>query len=108
MSERVSTSQQQPLFTDTNQHLHHTAETNLQKHVKTRTIMSPVGIPLPYFSSYKQLLLALRDAIRRHRYLYSEHDIVVHRNISRDKLRLCPNTTPPEALRAQRHHDYLG
>ncbi|KAA8896340.1 hypothetical protein FN846DRAFT_993889 [Sphaerosporella brunnea] len=95
MSERVSTSQQQPLFTDTNQHLHHTGEMNLQKRVKTRTMMSAVGIPLLYFSSYKHLLLALRDAIRGHRYLYTEHNIV-HRNISRNNLLLCPNATPPE------------
>ncbi|KAA8911935.1 hypothetical protein FN846DRAFT_904015 [Sphaerosporella brunnea] len=87
-------------LTDTSRNLYHTAARGirLQNRVKTRLIMRPLGSPLLSFTSYKHLLLALRDAVLGHRYMYTVHNIV-HRDVSLNNILLHPqkgtSTTAP-------------
>ncbi|KAA8906865.1 hypothetical protein FN846DRAFT_778048 [Sphaerosporella brunnea] len=47
----------------------------------SRLVMSPIGKSLDKFSSYTELLSAIRDAIRGHSNLYHNHEIL-HRDVS--------------------------
>ncbi|KAA8912634.1 hypothetical protein FN846DRAFT_765578, partial [Sphaerosporella brunnea] len=77
-----------PPLTNTSRHLYQTGHL-LQNRIKTRLIMSPLGQPLLSFTSYKHLLLALRDAILGHRHMYLTHG-VVHRDVSLNNVLLHP------------------
>ncbi|KAA8910174.1 hypothetical protein FN846DRAFT_761310, partial [Sphaerosporella brunnea] len=83
-------------LTDTSRNLYKTTDdgTRLQKRVKTRLIMSPLGYPLLAFTSYRHLLLALRDAVLGHRHMYTEHNIV-HRDVSLNNILLHPQRGTP-------------
>ncbi|KAA8893531.1 hypothetical protein FN846DRAFT_913932 [Sphaerosporella brunnea] len=60
--------------------------------------MSPLGLPLLSFHFYKHLLLALKDAVVGHRYLYTIHH-VFHRDVSCTMVPLHPQMkTPPTDL----------
>ncbi|KAA8893569.1 hypothetical protein FN846DRAFT_913884 [Sphaerosporella brunnea] len=78
-------------LTDTSRNLYHTTADciRLQNRVKTRLIMSPLGYPLLSFTSYRHLLLALRDAVLGHRHMYMERNIV-HRDVSLNNILLHP------------------
>ncbi|KAA8900054.1 hypothetical protein FN846DRAFT_989376 [Sphaerosporella brunnea] len=78
-------------LTDTSRNLYRTAADGirLQNRVKTRLIMRPLGSPLLSFTSYKHLLLALRDAVLGHRHMYTVHNIV-HRDVSLNNILLHP------------------
>ncbi|KAA8912538.1 hypothetical protein FN846DRAFT_773185 [Sphaerosporella brunnea] len=55
----------------------------------SRLVMSPVGKSLDRFSSYTELLSAIRDAIRGHSNLYHNHDIL-HRDVSVYNILIAP------------------
>ncbi|KAA8895882.1 hypothetical protein FN846DRAFT_911268 [Sphaerosporella brunnea] len=78
-------------LTDTSKNLYRTVANSirLQNRVKTRLIMRPLGFPLLSFTSYKHLLLALRDAVLGHRHMYTVHNIV-HRDVSLNNILLHP------------------
>ncbi|KAA8911919.1 hypothetical protein FN846DRAFT_903986 [Sphaerosporella brunnea] len=82
-------------LTMTSKNLYRTApDIRLKNRIKTRLIMSPVGVPLLSFTSYKHLLLALIDAIRGHQHMYRSHKIV-HRDVSLNNILLYPDPGPP-------------
>ncbi|KAA8906170.1 hypothetical protein FN846DRAFT_767804, partial [Sphaerosporella brunnea] len=77
-----------PRLTNTSRHLYQTQHLH-QNRIKTRLIMSPLGQPLLSFTSYKHLLLALRDSVLGHRHMYVTHG-VVHRDVSLNNVLLHP------------------
>jgi hypothetical protein len=55
----------------------------------SRVIMMPIGKSLDQFSSFTELLSALRDAIIGHKYLYHTHQIL-HRDVSINNIVISP------------------
>jgi hypothetical protein len=64
----------------------------LLNRVHTRLVIAPVGRSLLEFSSYTELLIAIRDAIAAHRHMYTKHRIL-HRDVSVNNIVII--TTPP-------------
>ncbi|KAA8894639.1 hypothetical protein FN846DRAFT_819189 [Sphaerosporella brunnea] len=59
----------------------------------SRLVMTPIGKGLEKFSSYTELLAALRDAIRGHQHLYQKHHIL-HRDVSVHNILISPPGHP--------------
>ncbi|KAA8908016.1 hypothetical protein FN846DRAFT_686002 [Sphaerosporella brunnea] len=79
-----------PALTPTSRYLYRASRsTPVQNRIKTRLIMTPIGQPLLSFTSYRHLLLALRDAILGHKHMYTAHG-VVHRDVSLNNVLLHP------------------
>ncbi|KAA8895630.1 hypothetical protein FN846DRAFT_968730 [Sphaerosporella brunnea] len=74
---------------DRSQHLFHSGRAPLFNRVHTRMLLSPVGRALVQFSSYTELLQALRTAVDAHRHMYTEHR-VLHRDVSVNNVIILP------------------
>ncbi|KAA8910298.1 hypothetical protein FN846DRAFT_775348 [Sphaerosporella brunnea] len=59
----------------------------------SRLVMTPIGKSLDEFSSYAELLAALRDAIKGHQHLYEKHH-VLHRDVSVYNILISPPDHP--------------
>ncbi|KAA8898300.1 hypothetical protein FN846DRAFT_765161, partial [Sphaerosporella brunnea] len=69
---------------------------HVQNRVHSRLLISPAGISLNRFSSYSNLLTALRDAISSQRHMFYAHQIL-HRDVSVNNVILCTPLSGPAA-----------
>ncbi|KAA8912230.1 hypothetical protein FN846DRAFT_773489 [Sphaerosporella brunnea] len=61
--------------------------------ILSRLVMTPIGKGLEKFSSYTELLAALRDTIKGHQHLYQKHHIL-HRDVSVYNILILPPGHP--------------